>query len=483
MDVAYNQHSHAARRKNRSSTNLNHLSLAPLTSKLPIDNDDFLEQYQQQFEPVSTSYLQGKSAPATPRLISHSPGPHPARAATMTGTGMNHSRGKSAPAARLPKSKSTTHLGSKSGSKSGAASPTHKRRSAAAVAADNERNLSDWLLRAGALISTETRESKGQSWLVSRASSTSLTGLHNAEEEAFERELARERELLLQNTAANAIPGIGSRNVSRNASRAQSRNASRRGSLVLTTAHSVNIDDDFYTTTSPIHSRLGSRSHSRTGSRTQLAPRTPNERHAALEHSGYFHHTGYAHHDVGITEEDDEDNGPGPDFVNLDEKLEMAHHYSQQQVMLDSDTAASIVEDEIAVRRLVKDRNIGSWFGRVLGVQLFAVEEDDEEDSSDSDRDEDDEEHLAYGSSRGQRSEGQLTEEDEDDDGSMTETDSSGSERMRRRPLDKLRKEQRRFEDAQLSALVDEKVPPPKEEGGTWHDAAWLLTVASKVIF
>lgn len=476
MDVAYNQHSHAARRKNRSSTNLNHLSLAPLTSKLPIDNDDFLEQYQQQFEHVSTSYLQGKSAPATPRLISHSPGPHPARAATVTGTGMNHSRGKSAPAARLPKSKSTTHLGSKSG----AASPTHKRRSAAAAAADNERNLSDWLLRAGALISTETRESKGQSWLVSRASSTSLTGLHNAEEEAFERELARERELLLQNTAANAIAGIGSRNVSRNASRAASRNASRRGSLVLTTGHnSTNIiDDEFYTTTSPIHSRLGSRSHSRTGSRTQLA-RTPNERHAALEHSGYFHHhAGYQHHEVGITEEDDEDNGPGPDFVNLDEKLEMAH-YNQQQLLLDSDTAASIVEDEIAVRRLVKDRNIGSWFGRVLGVQLFAVEEDDEEDSSDSDRDEDDEEHLAYGSSRGQHSEGQLTE---DDDGSTTETDSS-SERMSRRSHDKLRKEQRRFEDAQLSALVDEKVPPPKEEGGTWHDAAWLLTVASKVIF
>ncbi|KAK3345435.1 hypothetical protein B0H65DRAFT_205990 [Neurospora tetraspora] len=478
MDAAYNQHSHAARRKNRSSTNLNHLSLAPLTSKLPIDNDDFLEQYQQQFEHVShsTSYLQGKSAPSTPRLISHSPGPHPARVATMTGTGMNHSRGKSAPAAGLPKSKSTTHLGSKSG----AASPTHKRRSAAAVAADNERNLSDWLLRAGALISTETRESKGQSWLVSRASSTSLTGLHNAEEEAFERELARERELLLQNTAANQIAGIGSRNVSRNASRAASRNASRRGSLVMTTGHSTNIIDDEYYTTSPIHSRLGSRSHSRTGSRTQLA-RTPNERHAALEHSaGYFHHHGmynHQHHEVGITEEDDEDNnGPGPDFVNLDEKLELAH-YNQQQLLLDNDAAASIVQDEIAVRRLVKDRNIGSWFGRVLGVQLFAVEEDDEEDSSDSDRDDDDDDQLAYGSR--QHSEGQLTE---DDDGSTTETDSSSEDR-RRRPHDNQRREQRRFEDAQLSKLVDERVPPPKEEGGTWHDAAWLLTVASKVIF
>lgn len=481
MDVAYNQHSHAARRKNRSSTNLNHLSLAPLTSKLPIDNDDFLEQYGQQFEPVShsTSYLQGKSAPATPRLISHSPGPHPARAATMTGSGMSHSRGKSAPAARLPKSKSTTHLGSKSG----AASPTHKRRSAAAVAADNERNLSDWLLRAGALISTETRESKGQSWLQSRASSTSLTGLHNAEEEAFERELARERELLLQNTAANAIPGIGSRNVSRNASR----HGSRRGSLVLTTGTNMMVDDEYYTTTSPIHSRLGSRSHSRTGSRTQLAPRTPNERHAAAaEHSAsYFHHHGgmyhhQQHHEEGITEEDDENNGPGPDFVNLDEKLELAH-YNQQQLLLDRDNAAaSIVEDEIAVRRLVKDRNIGSWFGRVLGVQLFAVEEDDEEedDSDDSDDSGRDDEHMAYGSR--QQSEGQLTE---DDDGSTTETDLSSSEEARRRPQDRLRKEQRRFEDAQLSKLVDEKVPPPKEEGGTWHDAAWLLTVASKVIF
>src|SRR5688572_11239217 len=92
MDVAYNQHSHAARRKNRSSTNLNHLSLAPLTSKLPLneDNEPDLDPV-----PLTPSYLQGKSAPVTPRLLSRSPGRSTSRAASTV---------------RLPKSKSATHL-------------------------------------------------------------------------------------------------------------------------------------------------------------------------------------------------------------------------------------------------------------------------------------------------------------------------------------------------------------------------------------
>ncbi len=42
MDVAYKQHSSHARRKNRSNTNLNHLSLAPLTTKMPLTDTEYL---------------------------------------------------------------------------------------------------------------------------------------------------------------------------------------------------------------------------------------------------------------------------------------------------------------------------------------------------------------------------------------------------------------------------------------------------------
>ncbi|KAI9785721.1 MAG: hypothetical protein M1839_008738 [Geoglossum umbratile] len=44
---------------------------------------------------------------------------------------------------------------------------------------------SEWLQRAGAIISSETRESKGQSWLVSRASSTSLVDHEGREDFSF----------------------------------------------------------------------------------------------------------------------------------------------------------------------------------------------------------------------------------------------------------------------------------------------------------
>ncbi|KAL2290161.1 hypothetical protein FJTKL_00646 [Diaporthe vaccinii] len=74
MDAAsaYNQHSSQGRRKNRSSTNLNHLSLAPLTTKLPI-NDTEIMFTELNIHTYSTSYIQGKSAPTTPSLLSRSP--------------------------------------------------------------------------------------------------------------------------------------------------------------------------------------------------------------------------------------------------------------------------------------------------------------------------------------------------------------------------------------------------------------------------
>ncbi len=215
MDVAYN--AHATRRKTRSTTNLNHLSLAPLTSKLPLtDHDDLPDPLSA--PSVSGSYLQGRSAPTTPRLLSRSAAP------SRSGS---HARGYSTPRVALPKSKSATQLAGSHGRRtSGAVSPNTRRRKDDTLLL-RDASDTDWLLRAGALISTETREYKGQSWLVSRESSTSLAGLKDPEEEAVDRELARAREMA-------------------------SRNASRRGSVAAL--------EEERNGSSPPHSRFGSRS-------------------------------------------------------------------------------------------------------------------------------------------------------------------------------------------------------------------------------
>lgn len=384
MDVAYNQHSSMARRKNRSSTNLNHLSLAPLTSKLPLQDDDELADSL----PYTPSYLQGKSAPTTPRLLSRSPA---------------RSRSRGAP---LPKSKSATHLAPAANSSSRrtggrqaasvAASPAAKRRSHDVNGL--HRTDSDWLLRAGALISTETREFKGQAWLVSRASSTSLARMRGVDDEetAYERELAHEREQL-----------------------AASRSASRRHSLGYV------ADDDNVSPasrlSSPSHSRFGSRSQSRHGSRSQMM--TPLDMRSV---DGYFAST--------ATSRVDDDGIPGPDFVNLDESLEEVDEFD------------TTVDDEAYVKRLVKKGNggMGTWIGSVLGVQLFSVEEDEEESDGDDEE--------------GDSTEGELDEE-------VQERRASSLRRLEGRP-----------------STMNEDITPPKADEGGWHDAAWLLSVASKVL-
>ncbi|OHE97642.1 hypothetical protein CORC01_07057 [Colletotrichum orchidophilum] len=378
MEEAYKQYANQARRKNRSSTNLNHLSLAPFTSRLPLQDDDALPEHLT--SPHHTSYLEGKSAPTTPGLLTRSP----ARS-------NSHARRASLPHAHLPKSKSATHLTPSAADRkshnrqvvSGTTSPTVRRRKDDLSVRD--RNDSDWLLRTGALISNENRESKGQAWLVSRQSSTSLTGMRDAEEEAFERELARERELT-------------------------SRRSSRRGSLA---------DPDGAYTHSARPSRPGSRSASRVGTRSQML--TPMERHSLDE--GYFprHHDG-------------EDYIPGPDFVNLDEQLES----------FDFDTTQ---DDEAAVRKLVKDERAGgaSWVGNILGWPLFAVEENEEES------------------------------DDEDVDGEFEgEADEDGAHGLHRSWS------ARHFEG--VISAPEERIPPPKANEGGWQDAAWLLSVATKVL-
>ncbi|KFA71902.1 hypothetical protein S40288_09208 [Stachybotrys chartarum IBT 40288] len=366
MDLAYNPHAERARRKNRSSTNLDHLSLAPLTVKIPFKDDDAVLDADNTPSHINTSYLQGKSAPTTPRLLSRSPGPRT----------RHHRRAPSAPGTAISKSKSSSHLLGVNvrNSVSGAATPRRRKDD---VADQADRRDSDWIYRAGVAMSYEAREYKGQAWLVSRQSSTSLAGMHDAEEEAFEAQLARERELA-------------------------SRRGSRRGSSAL-------ADDE----STPRESRLASRSNSRSQSQVGL--------------QGYF---SYTEHDSEDQDFAGATSISGADFVNIDEKLEE----------LERDT---LQDDEAAVKRLVKrgQAGPGSWFDSLTGWSLFAVEEGSD-DSEDGD--------------------------DDVPDNAVPPTGRSGWS-------------SRHFEG--VSNAPEEPIPPPRRDEGGWQDAAWLLSVASKVMF
>lgn len=381
MDVAYNQHSPHVRRSNRSNINLHHLSLAPLTAKLPLRDPEELPDEAPRPRSAhghTMSYLEGKSAPTTPGVLSRSSSRVSLRKPILNG---------------LAKSKSSTNF---TDARLGAPrSPLGvKRRGidkddlalSSLTAAD--RNDSDWLLRAGALIASETRESKGQAWLVSRASSTSLTGQIDEDEAALERQLARERD---------------------------SRRTSRRGSA-------ADADDEFSPVTtrmsyggskqgSRFGSRTTSRAQSRRGSRAQLfTPLAVTEKN---KESYFGAEEGF------LTE---------PDFVDIDEEA-----YEHDQA----------AEDEVIVKRLAKKGSLGLgvWVEKLMGWSLFAVEEDGEDTDM------------------------EMNEE---------RTDSSDASPLNRR----LKISMDRSDDITL----EEKLPPPGADEGGWQDAAWLLSVASKVL-
>lgn len=374
MDQAYN--AHQARRKSRSSTNLSHLTLAPLTTKLPINDPEMLFSDELSVQAsYTTSYLQGKSAPTTPSLLARSP------SRTHHGALTPHN-GAASP--NLPKSKSASHLLSRA--KSGSTTPGgHRRGSKKDLREDLQplstaprgRTDSDWLLRAGVLISSETRETKGQSWLVSRASSTSLGRSRDGpgddedtDPDMFERErIAREHALA-------------------------SKHASRRGSLGFA------LEDE---------EAFGGR-----GEAITLGD--------AGAPDDYF---------AGQTMGEDE-YLPGPDFVNLNERLEA--------LGVETDV---VEDDEADVRRLVthRDGRPRTWLGNIMGWNLFSVQEKDEDDE---DRDED------------------ATDGDAED----TLSDTSGAGEFE--GMTAISEEKQRFE-------------PPRNADSGWQDAAWLLSVASKV--
>ena len=250
-----------------------------------------------------------------------------------------------------------------------------------------------WLQRVGTIIVSETRDAKGQSWLVSRQSSTSLVDRPNSsDEEAHSAVVYTSRRGSKAQVDVDEELGIQSPRFSRWASRNTSRAASRR--------HSVH-------------------GGSRAEVRTPTGLRTPVK---ALSTGGYFG-------DVDMGGGADE-----PDFVDPREQLEEER------------------QDEDEVARLTKERNLGlgGWVDNLIGFSLFNVDEDREESSDEA----------VQG-------------------GSAEEAKRRRWAELKRRKEEKerlLAKQQRgEGEDAV-------EVEKSKEEQGGWQDAAWLLSVASKIL-
>ena len=240
----------------------------------------------------------------------------------------------------------------------------------------------DWLTRTGATANAMLQESKGQSWLTSRQSGTSLTQLQDTtdeEDEGYEEMAALSASQHLVAEELSPVSTRPSRWGSRYGSRTASRRTSRRGSVSLTT-----------------------------GSRTPLAT------------TGQDGATDYFGEDTISPVE--------PDFVDEDEESEK--------------------HDEAAIAHLAENRSfgLGGLVDQLMNFNLFKVEEKEE-----------------------------LTE---DEVGHISETEEEAKVRMA---------SEAKRKRAEKERLANPTIPHEGDDGdaqkGAWSDAAWLLSVASRVIF
>ena len=169
----------APRTSRRSYPNLHNLSLAPLSAKYPLDAS--APPSPDTAHTPRTSYIAQRSAPTTPGILSLSQGRSNSR---------NGRRAKpiyaydeyftsTHPVGDIPKAKSTTALLPGVNFVDQPKTRHHARKGTAPLPLRTRHHTastdSEWYHRAGLAIASEARDSKGQSWLVRRESSTSLT--------------------------------------------------------------------------------------------------------------------------------------------------------------------------------------------------------------------------------------------------------------------------------------------------------------------
>jgi hypothetical protein len=332
---------------------------------MPIDDEGY-----EGAEPVTSSYIQGKSAPTTPSILSGSGHPRRSKQKKTAYAHESYFPPDSKHDGALTKAKSTGVIAPSSQSYLGLSesvtTPLQTRGPSKPLAQQDD----DWFYRIGSAIASGSRENKGQSWLVSRDSSTSL--VQTSEGEVYHRKEHLELQI------------AGSNHASRRASRAASR----------------------------IGSAKPSRRGSRVGSRVEFANAIDSNLNVKTI-EGYFDQMNIE-----------------PDFVEKEDQ--------------------DALKDDAEVARLsrVPGFGIGGLVDRLVGWPLFNVEEpSDEED----------------------------------------ETEEESAEQLKKRKLAQLKRRTEELEKAassSASATHPEPVvqPPRQQTEGGWNDAAWLLSVASKVI-
>lgn len=412
-------------RRSYPNLNLHNLSLAPLSQQYPLDASAPPSPDEDRIYTPRTSYIAQKSAPTTPGILSLGQsrsssrnGRRKTKAYAYDGYFMN----PDVPvrdAGDVPKAKSTTAL---LPGVSFAAQPKlhgrHHARKATAplplrptnVRHHTSESPNEWFHRAGMVIAGETRDSKGQGWLVRRDSSTSLVHQSTDYEEHPSHE-GRHMALLSGEHLADVEYSTFTPRYSRTGSRAQSRVVSR------------------------VPSARTSRRGSRVGSRADLVMtaglRTPGGRRSLELDEGMF-----------------EESPIEADFVEADEEDEA---------------------DEEEVARLARDRGfgLGEWMDRLMGWTLFSVDEDGEESS-----------------------------EGEDEDETPRPENMTKEELQLRREVEAKRRKLEReaiiaaaavqAPSSRNNAGEDKDAagdkPPPGEDSGGWADAAWLVSVAAKVL-
>jgi len=336
------ERSRASSRSRRSYPNLHNLSLAPLSAKYPLDASAPPSPDEPSQTP-RTSYIAQKSAPTTPGILSLSQ----SRSNSRT-----RSRHRSKPtyaydgyfvdpdqpvrdAGDIPKAKSTSTLHPGVSFADESETRHHARKATAPLplrmplVRHHTGDVDDeWWHRAGLAIAGETRDSKGQGWLASRDSSTSLV---------------------------------------QDGDNTEARDSKR---MPLISGEHVNFDTDF-PTFSPRMSRAGSRYQSRVGSRVPSARQSRRGSRVG------------SRADLLMT--------PGTNPASARHSLDLPSFDSRfmEPDFVDEHDEEESSGDEEEVARLARDRGfgMGSWMDRLIGWTLFSVDEDGE--ASDEDEDED----------------------------------------------------------------------------------------------
>lgn len=409
----------AGDRTRRSYPSLQHISLAPLSTKFPVDDDaGDTDNVPAGDEPSyftahapTASYLASSSVPTTPGILADS------RNVSHTNLAK---RKKLSIDGRPPLSdtqlddmhiRGPLHHHDHDHDHDPQRS-RHHRRSHSSRPKSGARRDSEWLMRAGLAMSSSAREEKGQSWLVKRESSTSLVSdAHQGDDRMQYPEYSRNAARKQRSGASTRAPPSRRPSVSQPGSRRTS-----RPDLGMTPRNSV----------------------------SQVENSTP------LDHGDIY-----------------------PDFV--DEAVQQKAASAITEGVRDADDLISNIAsesefsdsdsdeiDEIEMQRLTRQRGfgLGSWIDRLVEWTLFSVEEEYPATAAGSTT-------AASSSGSGVLSRKQTEEfqvQVDENEGGSTDRDSFESE-----------------SEAQVSE-EPVQVEYPGEEGG-WADAQWLLGIVRRVVF